>query len=158
MSSRTVQIPRSTEWAEDTPLDGRLAGVVLLRDDGAALLQHRDDKPGLSHAGMWVMPGGHCDPRESAEQCARRELREETDYKCDGLDWLISFVNRGTTARPNGRLTFFWARYDSAQAVRCLEGQAMEFVPWQQATFLRTPPYLLEVWDLAITASHRDKD
>lgn len=32
--------------------DGRVAAVLLLRDDDAALLQHRDDTPGLARAGM----------------------------------------------------------------------------------------------------------
>ena len=56
----------------------RIGGVVLLRADGAGLLQHRDDKPGLSAAGLWVFPGGHCEPGETCRECARREFLEET--------------------------------------------------------------------------------
>ena len=33
-----------------------VAAVFLLRDDGAVLLQHRDDKPDISHPGQWVPP------------------------------------------------------------------------------------------------------
>ena len=50
----------------------RVSAVILLRDDGAALMQHRDDKPGLRNAGMWVPPGGHRDPGEEAVACAGR--------------------------------------------------------------------------------------
>jgi hypothetical protein len=32
-----------------------VAAVVLLRQDGAALFQLRDDKPGLRHAGRRLM-------------------------------------------------------------------------------------------------------
>jgi len=41
-----------------------VGGVVLLRDDNSALLQLRDNKPGLNAAGLWVFPGGHCEPGE----------------------------------------------------------------------------------------------
>jgi 8-oxo-dGTP pyrophosphatase MutT (NUDIX family) len=37
----------------------QVCGVVLLREDGAALLQHRDDIPGIADPGLWVFPGGH---------------------------------------------------------------------------------------------------
>src|SRR5207244_7304545 len=62
-----------------------VAGVVLLRDDNSALLQLRDNKPGLNAAGLWVFPGGHCEPGESIEAGARREFREETGYEWGAL-------------------------------------------------------------------------
>jgi ADP-ribose pyrophosphatase YjhB (NUDIX family) len=50
-----------------------IVGVLfLLRDDGALLLQLRDEKPNLRHAGMWVPPGGHIEADESVEQGTRR--------------------------------------------------------------------------------------
>ena len=69
----------------------RVAAVILLRHDGAALLQHRDDKPGLRNAGMWVPPGGHAESDELMLDCARRELREETEYDASDLRFLLSF-------------------------------------------------------------------
>ena len=130
-------------------MKARIAGIILLRDDGAALLQHRDDKPGLRHAGMWVMPGGHCDPGETIEACARRELREETDYKCGDLHRLLSFKDE---ENPECHCIMFWARYDGRQPVRCLEGQALMFVPREQASLFLIPGYLLDLWDMAIAA------
>ena|SRR3990167_2254475 len=131
-------------------MKSQVAGIILLRDDGAALLQHRDDKPGLRHAGMWVMPGGHCDPGETIEVCARRELREETGYDCDDLHRLFSFDDE---ENPDCRCTMFWARYDGRQPVRCLEGQALMFVPRERASLYPIPNYLLDLWDMAITAA-----
>jgi len=129
----------------------RVTGVVLLRDDGAALLQHRDDKPGLRHAGMWVMPGGHCDPGEALDACARREFLEETAYECNDLQRLFSFDDE---ENPDCRCTVFWARYDGRQPVRCLEGQALKFVPREEAPSYLIPPYMLDLWDMAIAAAN----
>ena len=130
-------------------MKSQVAGIILLRDDGAALLQHRDDKPGLRHAGMWVMPGGHCDPGETIEICARRELLEETAYDCEDLYWLSAFDDGED---PDCRCIMFWARYDGCQPVQCLEGQALKFVPRAQASTYPIPVYLLELWDMAIAA------
>lgn len=129
-----------------------VAAVVLLREDGAALLQHRDDKPGLSHAGMWTPPGGHCEPGESVEDCARREFWEETGYTCGILHGLVSFVDDHVEGAPPCRLTVFWARYDGVQQVVCREGQDLSFVERRRAGSLPIPAYLIGVWDLAIAA------
>ena len=134
-----------------------VAAVVLLREDGAALLQHRDDNPGLRDAGMWVPPGGHCEPGESIEACARREFLEETEYQCDELNWLDSFHFNQEDEWPALHLTVFWARYDGVQPARCLEGQALEFVERQLAPSYPMPPYHIDVWDLAITASSTER-
>ncbi|MEW6319654.1 MAG: NUDIX domain-containing protein [Acidobacteriota bacterium] len=129
-----------------------IAGIVLLRADGAALLQHRDDKPGLQHAGMWVAPGGHCEPGESLEACAKRELEEETGYRCDRLFPLITVVDDGGISGYPQRLHLFWAEYDGVQVTCCHEGQALEFVGRLEAEGLPIPPYILEMWDKALEA------
>jgi ADP-ribose pyrophosphatase YjhB (NUDIX family) len=145
---------RIVEPAGEAPGLPRIAGVVLLRHDGAALMQLRDDKPGLSHAGKWVPPGGHCEPDESLEACARREFREETDYECAELHRLMATVAGPADGCAASRQTFFWACYDGVQPVRCLEGQAVQFIERQRAAAYPIPAYLLEVWDRAITAAN----
>jgi 8-oxo-dGTP pyrophosphatase MutT (NUDIX family) len=57
----------------------RLAARVLLVDrDGRVLLFHGCD-PGAPEAGQWwFTPGGGRDEGESPQECAARELREET--------------------------------------------------------------------------------
>jgi 8-oxo-dGTP pyrophosphatase MutT (NUDIX family) len=131
----------------------QVAAVFLLRPDGAALMQHRDDKPGLRRAGMWVPPGGHLDPGETIEACARRELREETGYECGKLHRLVTVHDDPEDGRPADELHIFWSPYDGAQAVRCFEGQALKFIERSQASEYPIPPMLFEVWDLAIQAS-----
>jgi 8-oxo-dGTP pyrophosphatase MutT (NUDIX family) len=121
-----------------------IAAVFVLRADGAALLQHRDDKPGLRDAGKWVPPGGHSDDGESIEQCARRELREETEYVCGELHRLATLDWTDCT------LHVFWTRYDDAQPVHCREGQDLKFVKREEACYYAIPSRLISVWDQAL--------
>jgi 8-oxo-dGTP diphosphatase len=131
---------------------GDVAAVFVLREDGAALLQHRDDKPGLRDAGKWVPPGGHVDAGEALEECARRELREETAYSPKVLHWLSSVRDGPTEHWPAYELTIFWTCYDGVQPVRCLEGQALQFIRREEAIRYDIPPYLVVAWDAAIAA------
>lgn len=134
-----------------------VAAVVLLREDGAALFQHRDNKPGLSHAGMWTPPGGHCSRGESMLDCGRRELLEETGYDCDELKPLCSFMDDNVEGVPAYPLVVYWARYDGVQSVRCLEGQGLKFIMREHAELYPIPPYLVEIWDSAIAALLKDE-
>jgi 8-oxo-dGTP pyrophosphatase MutT (NUDIX family) len=130
----------------------RVAAVVLMRADGAALLQHRDDKPGINHPGMWVPPGGHGEPDEAAESCARREFLEETGYQLDRLTFLTRFLDNHDGVLEASELTVFWALYDGVQQPVCREGQQLSFVARDRAPGLQMPPYLIGVWDEAIAA------
>ena len=126
----------------------RVGAVFLLREDGAALLQLRDDKPGLRNAAMWVPPGGHAEPEEDIEVCARREFEEETAYKCSELNWLCAFVDK-VPGWPPYELTVFWARYDGQQPYACREGQALRFVRRDEAVDHPSPAYLVDLWERA---------
>jgi dTDP-4-amino-4,6-dideoxygalactose transaminase/8-oxo-dGTP pyrophosphatase MutT (NUDIX family) len=126
--------------------------VVLLRHDGAALLQLRDQKPGLRNAGMWVVPGGHGEPGESLEASARRELREETAYACGELHRLMSYEVDGQEDWPPYTVVAFWTHYDGIQPLRCGEGQTLRFVGRSEAEAYRIPQHLFPVWDAALVA------
>lgn len=131
----------------------RVAAVVLLREpDGAALLQHRDDKPGLPHANLWVPPGGHCDDNEAWESCAAREFLEETGYRCRNLRFLTAVDVDDIQDSPPLRLTVYWDIYDGRQTVVCNEGQALEFVPRSRALHLAVPEFLIGLWDQTLSA------
>lgn len=131
----------------------RVCGVVLLREpDGDALLQHRDDKPRLPHANLWVPPGGHCEEGERAEACAVREFYEETGYRCTRLRLVSELDVDHVPFSPPIRLTMYWDVYDGRQPVVCREGQALEFVPRNRASHLAMPDYLVDLWDRALDA------
>jgi 8-oxo-dGTP diphosphatase len=135
-----------------------IAAVFVLRADGAALLQHRDDKPGLRDAGKWVPPGGHRDNGESIEECARRELREETGYNAREIHWLSSFLNGENADQLPYVLTIFWTRHDGVQSVQCLEGQALQFICRDEAARYGIASYLVSAWDAAIAALAKQAD
>ena len=122
----------------------QVVGVVLLRADGAALLQHRDDISTISDPGLWVFPGGHLKWGETPRDGAAREMEEETCYRCYNLRPLTRLAIEG------GTLLFFWENYDGQQPVACREGQALEFVDRLKVESLPKQPYLTDVFDLAL--------
>jgi 8-oxo-dGTP pyrophosphatase MutT (NUDIX family) len=142
--------PGSIDADYDGPM---IAAVYLLRDDGAALLQLRDQKPGLRHAGVWVPPGGHMDPGEILEQTARREFEEETRIHCTSLQWSNAF-EVVLPPWPTFLLANFWDRYDGAQAYECLEGQMLRFIERERAAELPMPAFVVKDWDHVLSQMH----
>jgi len=133
-------------------LSALVCGIVLLRGDGAALLQLRDDKPGISDPGIWVVPGGHADTGETPDRAAAREFEEETCYRCSSPRPLAEFHANELGYPGDFRMLFFWDRYDGRQRIECREGQAMQFILRAEAERLPRRDYLTRVWDLALAA------
>ncbi len=129
-----------------------VCGVVLLRDDGAALLQLRDNKPDIPDPGIWVFPGGHVESGEAPESGARREFLEETLYPCEDLQPLISFQATAVGYTEEFPIMFFWTRFDGRHKIVCCEGQELRFVKRDEIGSMPRRPYLTEVWDLALAA------
>ncbi len=63
-------------------------GILIIRD-GKILLGKRKGGTG---AGTWCLPGGKLEMNESLEECAKREVKEETGMEVDGLE-LVSISN-----------------------------------------------------------------
>jgi len=56
----------------------KLATLCYLKRAGKTLMVHRIKKAGDMHAGKWNGLGGKLEPGETPEECARREIREES--------------------------------------------------------------------------------
>jgi ADP-ribose pyrophosphatase YjhB (NUDIX family) len=73
------------------------AGAVVHDGAGRLLLVRRGREPGR---GLWSLPGGRCEPGESAAAAAVREVREET-----GLEVVAgAVVGRVERPAPGGRV------------------------------------------------------
>ena len=130
-------------------LQGRVGAVMLIRENGELLMQHRDVKIGLRNSGKWVPPGGHAEIYEDMKTCAQREFLEETNYDCQDLQFLTEFADY-VEGWPPYSLSIFWAYYDEVQKVQCLEGQNLKFIRWEDAHLYDIPKNILNLWDMTL--------
>jgi 8-oxo-dGTP diphosphatase len=72
--------PSQPSATTDTPRREVAVGLIVA-DDGRVLLQHRDDKPGVSGAGLWGFFGGHVERGERTNEAFLREMREELGWQ-----------------------------------------------------------------------------
>jgi 8-oxo-dGTP pyrophosphatase MutT (NUDIX family) len=104
-----------------------VAGVILVRDDGAVLMQHRDNKDSIYCPDHWCCPGGMVESDEDFRAAAKRELLEETGYTVGEMSELVEEEYILPDGQPVTRHTF-WTKYDGIQEILCNEGQEMRFV------------------------------
>ena len=83
------------------------AAVISVMDDGKILMvkQYRN---ALERDTLEIPAGKLDDPDEEGIVCASRELKEETGYSSDDLEWLLTI--RTTVAFCNERIEVFVAR------------------------------------------------
>jgi len=82
-------------------------GIVALRRPGHVLLVRRGRAP---NAGAWSLPGGTQELGETAEDCARRELREETGLEANALH--LCAAADSIHRDPDGRVRFHYTILD----------------------------------------------
>jgi 8-oxo-dGTP diphosphatase len=63
----------------------KLATLCYLRQDGNTLMIHRTKKENDMHAGKWNGLGGKLEPGETPEECAIREIWEESGLRVKNL-------------------------------------------------------------------------
>lgn len=73
----------------------KLATLCYIIDDDKTLMIYRNKKENDYHEGKWNGLGGKFEPGESPEDCAIRELKEETglDVKNPEMKGFITFPN-----------------------------------------------------------------
>jgi 8-oxo-dGTP diphosphatase len=79
--------------------DGPSVGAIVacIDEAGRVLVVKQTTGP---FAGAWLMPGGTLEPGERLEDCARRELLEETGYRVRDLRLVARYEVRSL---PSGR-------------------------------------------------------
>lgn len=63
----------------------KLATLCYLRSNGKTLMVYRNKKPNDMHRGKWNGLGGKLEPAESPEECAVREVFEESGLQTEEL-------------------------------------------------------------------------
>ena len=110
------------EEAPQGALTVRAAGGVVVQD-GRVLLVHRPEYDD------WTFPKGKCDPGETDETCALREVEEETGLRCDLGRELGSTSYVDGKGRP--KVVRYWLMWPLAG----------EFTPGEEVDEIRwTPP------------------
>lgn len=103
-SDGTEGMLRRWEAVERVGCDG-IVGVVPFTDDGEVIVVRQFRPPVNGY--VIELPAGLCDPGETLEDAARRELIEETGYSAEKL----AFLNEGplSSGLSSERLTAFAA-------------------------------------------------
>jgi 8-oxo-dGTP diphosphatase len=125
----------------------KLATLCYLRSGGKTLMIHRIKKENDMHQGKWNGLGGKLEPGETPEECARREIREESGLRVSDLtlkglltfpgfandeDWYaFVFTARGVDGilinSPEGELR--WIDDPDLLNLELWEGDRI-FLPW----------------------------
>ena len=103
-------------------------GVLLTKDQQVLLLRRRN----THGAGTWSTPGGHLDFGETPEQCAVREVREETGLAID--DVAFRAITNDVFATEGRHYITIWmeGRYTGGEPVLAAPYEASEigWFPW----------------------------
>ena len=92
---------KAEKYTYDFPRPSVSADIAVLRvnEKPEILLIRRKNEP---FKGMWALPGGFMEMEETLEECARRELEEETGIKAGELLKFDSYDKPGRD--PRGRV------------------------------------------------------
>ena len=103
----TMQIPNGNVAVWDFIKHNGAAAVVAVREDGR-LLMVRQYRNALERETLEIPAGGLNGPDEPTDQAAMRELEEETGYRCEKAEFLLSIYT--TVAFCNEKIDIYLAR------------------------------------------------
>lgn len=109
-------------------------GVLIFRD-GLLLLGRRRGSHG---AGDWSAPGGHLEFGETPQQCAEREVAEETGLRL-GACMNGPFTNNIFSREQKHYLTVFMLNYDAEGTPQRLEPEKCDGWQWFDPARLPQP-------------------
>lgn len=121
-----------------TPTAPRVGvGVIITRDQQVLLLRRRN----VHGAGTWSTPGGHLDFGELPEQCAVREVKEETGLDINAVTFR-AITNDVFSAEGRHYITIWMeGRYTSGEPILAAPYEASE-IDWFSWDALPQPLFL----------------
>lgn len=110
----------------------KLATICYIDNGQELLLMHRNKKPNDVHEGKWISVGGKLEVGESPEDCAVREIYEETGLVVEDmtLKGIITFPNF-TPGHDWYTYVFKVTAFSGELVEDCIEG-TLEWVPYDQ--------------------------
>jgi 8-oxo-dGTP pyrophosphatase MutT (NUDIX family) len=128
-----------------------VAAVISL--ESRYLLQHREDRLGVSYPNCWGLFGGACEDGESAAEALRRELLEELNLEVTSYEPLLTCTYDLWFEDRRTRKAFFNVEITKAQAGKIVlgEGQGMAWLRFEEV-MARADHFV--PYDLGIIALH----
>ncbi len=109
----------------------KLATICYIDNGREFLLLHRNKKPNDVHAGKWIGVGGKMEQGESPEDCAKREILEETGLQSTDMR-MVGVITFPEFTPDNDWYTYvFRVTGFEGQLVDCNEG-TLEWVPYEE--------------------------
>lgn len=110
----------------------KLATICYIDNGEALLLMHRNKKPNDVHEGKWISVGGKLEPGESPEDCAKREILEETGLTVTQMR-LAGIITFPEFTPENDWYTYVFkvTAFEGQLIEECVEG-TLEWVPYDQ--------------------------
>lgn len=123
----TVQVPNGNVVEWDFIGHKGAAAVVPVREDGK-LLMVRQYRNALERSTLEIPAGSRDSKTEPTVECAARELEEETGYRCENLEFLLSL--RTTVAFCNEMVDVYLARDLLPSHQHLDEGEFIDLEPY----------------------------
>jgi 8-oxo-dGTP diphosphatase len=116
----------------------RIGVGVIVQKDGQVLLLRRKQAHG---AGTWSTPGGHLEYGESLEQCAIREVREETGVNIVEVEFRAITNDLSAASQKHYITVWMEGRYLSGEPVVHADSE-VSAVAWFTWNALPKPLFL----------------
>ncbi len=127
---------------------GITAQIILIRKDGAIIMQHRDDKPGITNPGAITAFGGNVEPGETPLQAATREINEETslDAQAHELEFFGTYQKTAAQHGEDREVHYFILRNVDDSNFKIYEGQGFYLIHnLKELREAKTSPLVREV-------------